>query len=514
MLVTDELHLRFQMNAPNLEKGDRMQVEQQQLEGRLIFRDKLQVIWENPSVPEWERQEAQRLLDAGKLSIEKGKLVYNGRIVRQTLTFTGETLVLLVENVFDQVSQPVQPGTPLSFFKQFVNVGATNQATSFSLCGVALEMGLNKYVKLQKKPQDTGIVQAPSYGALRSMVEAEIDKLPSDQQQLAQQQLANQQQFATFLGIASLQVGNLQGANQQRLNTLLRLANIPPIDLQPANQQPVNPQQLAQLSAQLMQLADPFAQQQKLTNQVRNALKWPQQLAADASRPCSELAGLLAGVLGVAEPSRNPLAFPTLLMFLDLAQYNVMTWASGLGPDAMNRNSLSTDRKAIYFGMGLPECDAEVAEITNEEVAKRSDGAVKIDVTDRPALQWLKRFVARYYLLEADVRTRVLGEGNVESISALGGALPMVGAESAASADPSKDSPLRALVRKKACTITILWFGQAFDGLRRQSANNALALKVWGALGDDAQRDKAMKWLLRQFLFSPYDQTVSQREFV
>jgi hypothetical protein len=188
-----------------------------------------------------------------------------------------------------------------------------------------------------------------------------------------------------------------------------------------------------------------------------------------------------------------------LLMFLHLIEAGRISWARGLGPQATDRSSLSAQERATYFGKGRAEIDNDVKQIDNATAG--------VKVTDKPEEQWLKKFVALHDL-QGEVKRMVLSEGNVKSISGLGGALPMVGAQTAASGDMSKDSPAIALVDKKEVTVVVEWFswklGQIQTQMEQGSQNSR---KVWIALGGPKQQ-QIIEWLLRLQLLGQLDQTV------
>jgi hypothetical protein len=377
-------------------------------DGILLLKS-LDIRWNNPDVDQYTREAAEQLLTDETLALAKGKLMYNGKVIRQSFHFAGNTLMSIVMKAFQQAITVAAPN-PLCYYQDFVNVGNNNQAVSFVLCGIPLEMGKNKYVKWQNTSKGL------SYGEIRAQVNAYH-------------------------------------------NDIL------------------------------------------LARKVQNALKLPGLAAPGNPNDQSDnLGGLLAGVLGVAEPARNLLAYPILLMFLDLVLQGRRSWASGLGPDETNRNSLSIDERAIYFGKGVAEVDAEVNAITDQQAG--------IVSKDSPGLRWLKKYIIAFDLTDLDIRKRVLGEGNYKSISALGGALSMVGAETADSADASKDSPLRSLVPKKSGSIAIAWFQQKLQAIEASAtdpndANYATMLPIWRLFGNEAKQERLLVWLVKEHLLVP-----------
>ncbi|WP_411342985.1 hypothetical protein ACE3MZ_15155 [Paenibacillus sp. WLX1005] len=177
------------------------------------------------------------------------------------------------------------------------------------------------------------------------------------------------------------------------------------------------------------------------------------------------LAGLIAGIMGVAETIRNPLAIPMLLMFLDLIEYGQTDWKEGLGPKDEDRNSLSLEQKISYFGLETDNKDENVEDEKQKNNKKKKSGKEKKQNTANKAVleQRLKDFADKYFPNpESEVRKRILSEGNFKSISALGGSIPMVGAGSAKQVE---GNDYQRLVTLKEHSMLVRWVEQKYKNL-------------------------------------------------
>jgi len=187
---------------------------------------------------------------------------------------------------------------------------------------------------------------------------------------------------------------------------------------------------------------------QELARRVRSAIRESGKdqasggsLAANSNRDV--IAALIAGVMGVAESVRNPYSIAMLLMFLDLVESGESDWVEGLGPKDTDRNSPSVQERADYFQLG------DGREASETELKRR-----------------LKAFADTHFPNEgSEVRKRILGEGNIKSISALGGSVPMVGAETASAVEKSD---YQVLVTKKEETMMIRWVQRRYAGFSQR----------------------------------------------